>query len=79
MFDSCLAKYQWKKIIKYHSSVGPGSHEVGKVLNLWPNFDPNFPDIWKGAKGKLHILKKADLSTFKEILSKCVYNSSFMF
>ena len=29
--------------------------------------------------GKLHILNKVGHSTFKEILQKCVYNSTFMF
>ena len=30
-------------------------------------------------KGKLYILKKVGLSTFKEILKKFVYNSTVMF
>ena len=30
-------------------------------------------------KGKLHILKKVGLNTFKEILKKYVYNSTVMF
>ena len=32
-------------------SVGAGAHKVRKVVSLWPNFDPNFPDIWKVRKG----------------------------
>ena len=36
-----------KKIIELYNSVGAGTHKVGKVIGLWPNFDPNFPDIWK--------------------------------
>ena len=30
-------------------------------------------------KGKLYIMKKVDLSTFKGILQKYVYDSTFMF
>ena len=65
---SWLAKYLWKKINELYNSVSAGAHEVGKVVSLWSNFDPNLPDTWKVCKGKLHILKKVDLSTFKEIL-----------
>ena len=36
-----------KKIIENYNSLGAGAHKVGKVVNLRPNFDPNFPDIWK--------------------------------
>ena len=36
-----------KKIIENYNSLGGGAHKVGKVVNLRPNFDPNFPDIWK--------------------------------
>ena len=36
-----------KKIIESYNSVGAGAHEVEKVVSFWPNFDPNFPDIWK--------------------------------
>ena len=36
-----------KKIIEYYNSVGAGAHKVGKIVSFWPNFDPNFPDIWK--------------------------------
>ena len=51
LFVSWLAKYQWKKIIENYNSVGAGAHNVGKVFSLWPNFDRNFPDIWKVWKG----------------------------
>ena len=47
LFASWLAKYKWKKIIENYNSVGAGAHKVGKVISFWPNFDPNFPDIWK--------------------------------
>ena len=47
LFVSWLATYQWKKIIENCNSVGAGAHKVGKVVSFWPNFDPNFPDIWK--------------------------------
>ena len=36
-----------KKIIENCKSVGAGAHQVGKIDSFWPNFDPNFPDIWK--------------------------------
>ena len=36
-----------KKIIENYNSVSAGAGKVGKVVNLWPNFDPNFPNIWK--------------------------------
>ena len=36
-----------KKIIENCNSVCAGAHKVGKVVNIWPKFDPNFPDIWK--------------------------------
>ena len=36
-----------KKIIENYNSVGAGAHKVEKVVSFWPNFDPNFPDIWK--------------------------------
>ena len=44
---SWLDKYQWKKIIEHCNSLGAGAHKVEKVVSPWPNFDPNFPDIWK--------------------------------
>ena len=68
MFVSWLAKYKWKKIIENYNSVGAGAHKVGKVVSFWPNFDPNFTDIWRRKQGKLHILKKVGLGTFKDIL-----------
>ena len=30
-----------------NKSVGAGAHKAGKVVGFWPNFDPNFPDIWR--------------------------------
>ena len=47
MFVFSLAKYQCKNIIEHCNSVGAGAHKVGKVVSLWPSFDPNFLDIWK--------------------------------
>ena len=29
------------------NSFGAGAHKVGKEVSFWPNFDPNFTDIWK--------------------------------
>ena len=39
-----------KKSIEHCNSVGVGAHNVGKVVSLWSNFDPNFLDIWKASK-----------------------------
>ena len=36
-----------KKFIENYNSVSAGAGKVGKVVSLWPNFDPNFRDIWK--------------------------------
>ena len=36
-----------KKITENCNSVGAGTHKVGKVVSFWPNFDPNFTDIWR--------------------------------
>ena len=36
-----------KKLFENCNSVGAGAHKVGKVVSFWPNFDSNFPDIWK--------------------------------
>ena len=36
-----------KKNIENCNSVGSGAQKIGKVVSFWPNFDPNFPDIWK--------------------------------
>ena len=48
LFVSWLAKYKReKKIIENYNTVGAGAHKVGKIVSVWPNFDPNFPDIWK--------------------------------
>ena len=44
----CL--FQLEKIIEHCNSVDAGAHKVRKVVSLWPNFDPNFPDIWKVQK-----------------------------
>ena len=48
---SWLAKYQWKKFIELYNSFGAGAHKIGKVVSLWPNFDPNLSDIWKMWEG----------------------------
>ena len=64
---SWLATYQWKKIIENCNSLGEGAHKVGKVVIFWFNVDPVFGEL---KKGKLHILKKVELSTFKEMLKK---------
>ena len=36
-----------KKIIENCNSVGAGTQNIGKVVSFWPNFDPNFTDIWR--------------------------------
>ena len=38
-------KISEKKIIEHYNSVAAGALKVGKVVRLWPNFDPNFSDI----------------------------------
>ena len=53
-----------KKIIDHYNSEGAGANKVGKVVSLWPIF----LIFGKYDKGKLHILKKVGLSTFKELL-----------
>ena len=68
LFVSCWITYQWKKITENCNSVGAEAHKEGKVVSFWPNFDPNFTDIWRRKQGKLHILKKVGLGTFKDIL-----------
>ena len=48
-FASLLVSYiSVKKIIEKCNSVGADAHKVGKVVSFWPNFDPNFADIWRG-------------------------------
>ena len=46
LFVSWLVIYQRKKTAENCNSVGAGAHKVGKVVSFWPNFDPNFTDIW---------------------------------
>ena len=36
-----------KKNIENCNSVGAGTQNVGKIVSFWPNFDPNFTDIWR--------------------------------
>ena len=36
-----------KKIIENCNSVGAGTRNIGKVVSFWPDFDPNFTDIWR--------------------------------
>ena len=35
-----------KKIIGKCNSVGAEAHKVAKLVSFWPNFGPNFTDIW---------------------------------
>ena len=35
-----------KNKIRNYNSVSTGAHKIGKILSLWPNFDPYFPKIW---------------------------------
>ena len=35
-----------KKIIENCNSVGAGAQKEEKVVSFWPNFDPNWTDIW---------------------------------
>ena len=68
LIASWLVKYQWKKIIEHYNSVGAGAHKGGKMLVFGPTLTLIFLIFGKCEKGKLHILKKVSLSTFKEIL-----------
>ena len=36
-----------KKNIDNCNSVGAEAHKVGKVASFWPDFDPNFTDVWR--------------------------------
>ena len=47
LFVSSLAKYKKNFFFENYDSVGAGAHKVGKIVSFWPNFDSNFPDIWK--------------------------------
>ena len=58
LFVFWLVKYQWKKFIEHYNSAGAGAHKLGKVVVLWPNFDPNFSDIWKVQKGYITYIDK---------------------
>ena len=46
------------KIIEHYNFAGAGAHRVGKVVSLWPNFDPNFTYIWKVRKGEITYIEK---------------------
>ena len=39
-----------KKTMENCNSVGAGAHKIRKVVSLWPNFEPNFLDIWNVRK-----------------------------
>ena len=47
LFIPWLATCQGKKIIENCNSVGAGPYKVGKVVSVWPKFDPTFRDICK--------------------------------
>ena len=36
-----------KKIIENCNSVDAGVQNIGIVVSFWPNFDPNFTDVWR--------------------------------
>ena len=55
-----------KKKFENYNSVGAGAHKVGKVV-FGPTLTLIFLIFGKCEIGKLHILKKFGLSTFKEI------------
>ena len=67
LFDPWLAKHKWKKVIENYNSVGAGAHKVGKVV-FGLTLTLIFLIFEKFEIGKLHILKKFGLNTFKEIL-----------
>ena len=39
-------KKKKKKKNRNYNSVSAGANKIGKILSLWPNFDPYFPKIW---------------------------------
>ena len=45
-------------MIEKGNSVGAGVHKVGKVVSFWPNFDPNFTDIWRAKKRQIIYIEK---------------------
>ena len=54
-------------MIENCNSVGAGAHKVEKIVFV-PNLTLIFSLLGKPEKGKLYILKKIVLNTFKEIL-----------
>ena len=36
-----------KKNIENCNSVGAGAQNIGRVVSFWPNFDPNFTELWR--------------------------------
>ena len=68
-----------KKNIENCNSVGAGAQNIGKVVSFWPTLTLILPTFGERKKGKLYILKKVGLSTFKETLWKFAYSSSHVF
>ena len=63
-----LATYQWKKVNENCNCVGAGAHKGGKELVFGPTLTLILSIFWERKKGKLNVLTKVGLSTFKEIL-----------
>ena len=36
-----------KNNIENCNSVVAGAHNIGKIVSVWPKFDPNFTNIWR--------------------------------
>ena len=56
-----------KKVIENCNSVGAGAHKWEKVASFGPTLNPILPIFEERKKGKLYILTKVALTTFKEI------------
>ena len=67
-----LFKYQSKKIIEHCNSIGAGAQKVGKVVSFWPNFDPNFLDIWKVWKCRITYIEKGWSQYIWDVIKVCI-------
>ena len=57
-----------KKIIENCNFVGAGAQKIGEVVSFWTTLTIILPIFGESKKGKLHILKKAGLSSFSDTL-----------
>ena len=76
LFASWLATYQWKKLLETAILLVQELRIKKKQLVFGPTLAKTLPIFGEHKKGKLYVLKKVGLSTFKEMLQKYVYNST---